>query len=105
MRCLHTTLLKTFGLLLALTTAAAAQDYPTRSPRLILPFAPGGSVDIVARIVAAKLGERLGKQVVVENRTGAGGIIATELVANAPADGHTLLLLSLAHAVNPWVYK
>ena len=98
-------LLRALGLILALTTAATAQDYPARSPRLILPFAPGGSVDIVARIVAAKLGDRLGKQVVVENRTGAGGIIATELVAKAHPDGYTLLLVSLAHAVNPWIYK
>jgi tripartite-type tricarboxylate transporter receptor subunit TctC len=97
--------LKAIALLLALSTTAAAQDYPARSPRLILPFAPGGSVDIVARLVAAKLGDRLGKQVVVENRTGAAGIIATELVANAAPDGYTLLLVSLAHAVNPWVYK
>ena len=99
------TLLKAFGLLLALTTAAAAQDYPTRPLRLLIPFAPGGSVDIVARIVATKLGERLGKQVMVDNRAGAGGIIATELAANAPPDGYTLLLVSLAHAVNPWIYK
>jgi len=102
---IRSTLLKAFGLLLALTTAAAAQDYPTRPLRLLLPFSPGGSVDIVARIVANKLGERLGKQVVVDNRPGAGGIIATELAANAPPDGHTLLLVSLAHAVNPWIYK
>jgi len=102
---LQLTLFKTFAVLLALATTAAAQDYPVRSPRLILPFAPGGSVDIVARTVAAKLGDRLGKQVVVENRTGAAGIIATELVANAAPDGYTLLLVSLAHAVNPHVYK
>lgn len=105
MRQLRATLLMTLGLLCAFTSTAAAQDYPARSPRLILPFAPGGSVDIVARSVAAKLGDRLGRQIVVENRTGAGGIIATELVANAPPDGYTLLLVSLAHAVNPWVYK
>jgi tripartite-type tricarboxylate transporter receptor subunit TctC len=73
--------------------------------RLIIPFSPGGSVDIVARIVANKLGERLGQQVVPDNRPGAGGIIATELAVKSPADGYTLLLVSLAHAVNPWVYK
>ena len=98
-------MLKAFGLLLAFTTVATAQEYPTKPLRLIIPFAPGGSVDIIARLAAQKLSERLGKQVVPENRAGAGGIIATELVINAPPDGHTLLLLSLAHAVNPWVYK
>jgi tripartite-type tricarboxylate transporter receptor subunit TctC len=99
------TLLRAFGLLLALTIAAAAQDYPTKPIRLIIPFAPGGSVDIVARLVATKLGDRLGQQVMADNRGGAGGIIATELAAKAAPDGYTLLLVSLAHAVNPWVYK
>jgi tripartite-type tricarboxylate transporter receptor subunit TctC len=98
-------LLRAFGLLLALTIAAAAQDYPTKPIRLIIPFAPGGSVDIVARLVATKLGDRLGQQVMADNRGGAGGIIATELAAKAAPDGYTLLLVSLAHAVNPWVYK
>ncbi len=102
---MRSTMLKAFGLLLAFTTVAAAQEYPTKPLRLIIPFAPGGSVDIIARLAAQKLSERLGKQVVPENRSGAGGIIATELVINAPPDGHTLLLVSLAHAVNPWVYK
>src|SRR5687767_11817632 len=102
---MRATFLKAFGLLIALTTAAAAQDYPTKPLRLIIPFAPGGSVDIVARLTAQKLGERLGKQVVAENRAGAGAVIGTELAIAAPPDGHTLLLVSLAHAVNPWVYK
>jgi tripartite-type tricarboxylate transporter receptor subunit TctC len=99
------TLLRAFGILLALTMAAAAQDYPAKTLRLIIPFAPGGSVDIVARLIATKLGERLGQQVTADNRGGAGGIIATELAAKAAPDGYTLLLVSLAHAVNPWVYK
>jgi tripartite-type tricarboxylate transporter receptor subunit TctC len=105
MRNLLSRLLKATALLLVLTTAAAAQDYPTRAVRLIIPFSPGGSVDLIARLVAARLGERLGQQVVADNRPGAGGIIATELAAKAPPDGYTLLLVSLAHAVNPWVYK
>jgi len=99
------TLLRAFGLLLALTTMAAAQDYPTRAVRLIIPFAPGGSVDIVARLIAAKLGDRLGQQVIPDNRPGAGGIIAMEQAVKAPADGYTMVLVSLAHAVNPSVYK
>lgn len=85
--------------------AAAAQDYPTRPVRLIVPFPPGGSNDLVGRLIATHLGEHLGKQVVVENRGGAGGVIGTEIVAKSPSDGHTLLVISLAHAINPWLYK
>ena len=98
-------LLKTIGLLLAVTTTAAAQDYPTRAVRLIIPFAPGGSVDIVARLVAAKLSDRLRQQVIPDNRGGAGGIIAMEQAVKAPADGYTIVLMSLAHAVSPSIYK
>ncbi len=99
------TFLKAFALLLALAVPAAAQDYPSKPLRLIIPFAPGGSVDIVARLAAQKLGDRLGKQVVAENRAGAGGMIGLELAIAAPPDGHTLVLVSLAHAVNPHVNK
>ena len=87
------------------TGLAAAQNYPTRPVRLIIPFPPGGSNDVVGRLIAIKLGDRLGKQVVVDNRSGAGGVIGTEAVAKAPPDGYTLLVVSLAHAVNPWLYK
>jgi tripartite-type tricarboxylate transporter receptor subunit TctC len=99
-------LLKTAGLLLALTTVAAAQEYPTKPVRLIIPFPPGGSNDVVGRLFATHLSERLGKQVIVDNRgAGAGGIVGTEVVANAPHDGYTIGIISLAHAVNPWLYK
>jgi tripartite-type tricarboxylate transporter receptor subunit TctC len=98
-------LLTAFGALLLLTTAATAQGYPTKPVRLIVPFPPGGSNDVVGRIVATQLGERLGKQVVVDNRGGAGGVLGTEAAANAPPDGYTLLVISLAHAVNPGLYK
>ena len=99
------TLLKAFALLLALTAPLAAQDYPTRPVRLIIPFAPGGSVDIVARLIATKLGDQLGQQVTPDNRAGAGGIIGAELAAKAAPDGYTLVLVSLAHTVNPHIYK
>jgi tripartite-type tricarboxylate transporter receptor subunit TctC len=105
MRTIHSLLLKGAGLLLALTTVAGAQEYPTKPVRLIIPFPPGGSNDVVGRLFATKLGDRLGKQVIVDNRGGAGGTIGTDLAANAPKDGYTLLIISLAHAVNPWLYK
>jgi tripartite-type tricarboxylate transporter receptor subunit TctC len=93
------------GLVLALTTAATAQEFPTKPVRIIVPFAPGGINDIVGRMVGTHLTERFGRQVIVENRPGAGGVVGTELVANSPKDGHTLLVVSIAHAVNPWLYK
>jgi tripartite-type tricarboxylate transporter receptor subunit TctC len=85
--------------------AAAAEDYPARPVRLIIPFPAGGSNDVVGRLVATYLGERFGRQLVVDNRSGAGGVIGTEAVAKSPPDGYTLLLISMAHAVNPWLYK
>src|SRR5258708_10697790 len=99
------------GLLLALTAAATAQDnnaakdYPNKPIRLIIPFPPGGSNDVVGRVIATSLGEALGKQVIVDNRSGAGGVIGTEVAANSPPDGYTILVISIAHAVNPWLYK
>jgi tripartite-type tricarboxylate transporter receptor subunit TctC len=105
MRYLPSRLLKAAGMVLALSTAVAAQDYPIKPVRLVIPFPPGGSNDIVGRLVATQLGEKLGKQVIVENRGGAGGVVATEMVSKAEADGYTLLMISLAHAVNPWLYK
>jgi len=101
---LHSLLLKTAGVLLALTTAAAAQQYPTKPIRLIIPFPPGGSNDVVGRLIAQQLTERLKRQIVVDNRAGAGGVIGTELASQAPKDGYTLLVVSIAHAVNPWLY-
>jgi tripartite-type tricarboxylate transporter receptor subunit TctC len=93
------------GIVLALTASVTAQDYPTKPVRIIVPFAPGGLNDVVGRMIAQHLTERFGRQVIVENRTGAGGVVGTELVANSPKDGHTLLIVSIAHAVNPWLYK
>jgi tripartite-type tricarboxylate transporter receptor subunit TctC len=102
---LHSFALKKAALLVALTAVAAAQDYPAKPVRLIIPFPPGGSNDVVGRMIATQLSEKLGKQVVVDNRAGAGGVIGTEIAANAPPDGYTLSIISLAHAVNPWLYK
>jgi tripartite-type tricarboxylate transporter receptor subunit TctC len=85
--------------------AAAQSDYPNRPIRLIIPFPPGGSNDVVGRVIAQHLGDELGKQVIVDNRGGAGGVIGTEQASHAPPDGYTLLVISLAHAVNPWLYK
>jgi tripartite-type tricarboxylate transporter receptor subunit TctC len=98
-------LLTAFGFVLALAAPAAAQEYPTKPVRVVVPFAPGGLNDIAARLFAQHLTERLGKQFVVDNRTGAGGVVGSELVANAPKDGYTLLIASIAHAVNPSLYK
>ena len=96
--------LATAAFILALAASVSAQDYPTKPIRMIIPFPPGGGSDVTGRVVATALGERLGKQVIVDNRAGAGGVIGSELAANAPKDGHTLLMVSLAHTVNPWLY-
>ncbi len=79
-----------------------AQDYPRKPLRLIVPFAPGGGNDTVARAIAQHLGARLGQPVIVDNRAGAGGVVGAELAAKSPADGYTLFLGGVgSHAVNP----
>jgi tripartite-type tricarboxylate transporter receptor subunit TctC len=94
------------GLLAVLASPGVAQqDYPNRPIRLIIPFPPGGSNDIVGRAIATQMSERLGKQVVVDNRTGASGLIGTELASKAAPDGYTILVISISHSVNPWLYK
>ena len=79
--------------------------YPSKPVRLIVPFAPGGSNDIMARITAQKLTESFGQQVIVDNRAGASGIVGTEIAAKAPPDGYTVLMMSLTLTVNPSLYK
>src|ERR1700681_4541523 len=86
---------------LACMSAAQAETYPERPIRLIVPFAAGGTVDIIARIVGARLSEIAGSKVVVDNRGGAGGVIGTEMAAQAPGDGYTLLLHSASITYHP----
>jgi tripartite-type tricarboxylate transporter receptor subunit TctC len=93
---------------LALASAAAAQDYPSKPVRIVVPFPPGGLVDTVARHLASRLPDALGQRgstVLVENRGGAAGTLGTGIVASAAPDGYTLLMVLDAHAVNPHVYK
>ena len=85
--------------------AAWAQPYPQRPIRLVVPYSAGGSTDTVARIVGQRLSERLGQQVVVDNRTGAGTLIATGIVAQAAPDGYTLLMATPPLAINPTLYR
>jgi len=92
------------AMLAASVTSAAAQQYPAKPIRMIIPSAPGGSNDVVGRPIATFLGERLGRQIIVDNRAGAGTMIGTELASKAPNDGYTLLIVSIAFAVNPWLY-
>lgn len=91
--------------LLMSAMSVAAQGYPDRPVRLIVGFPPGGAADILGRIAAQKLTEGLGQQVVVDNRGGAGGLIATEIAAKASADGYTLLFTSIPHVINPHLYR
>jgi len=93
-------------LTLAAVGSAHADTYPTKPIQMIVPQAPGGTNDIVARLVAADLSQRLGQQVVVENRPGAGGNIGTQAAARATADGYTLLMtISSTQAINPSLYR
>jgi tripartite-type tricarboxylate transporter receptor subunit TctC len=83
---------------------AWAQTYPSRPVRLIVPLAPAGASDILARLIGQWLSERLGQQFVIDNRPGGGGNIGTEAVVRAPADGYTLLLVSALNAINATLY-
>jgi tripartite-type tricarboxylate transporter receptor subunit TctC len=108
----HTALLQIPGMLfIALgfcvlpASAAATENYPTRPIRVIVPFAPGGGTDMVARVIAPRLAERLGRPVVVDNRGGAGAVIGTTIAARATPDGYTLLVCDTAHTIQPVLQK
>jgi tripartite-type tricarboxylate transporter receptor subunit TctC len=105
-------LVKTIGLLLAVSTLLilptalfAADAYPGRPVRLIIPFPPGGSNDIVGRLMAAKLSDRLGKQVIADNRGGAGGVLGMEMAAKSDPDGYTLIIISSAYTVSSALFR
>ena len=91
--------------LLAAPPAVFAQSYPAKSVRIVVSWPPGGSNDVVARVVAQRLTESLGQQFIVENRAGATGTIGSDLVAKSPPDGYTILVNSATHVANPHVYK
>jgi len=85
--------------------AAQAQDYPTKPVKWVVPYPPGGTTDILARLIGQYLSEHLGQQFVIDNRPGAGNNIGTEVVANAPPDGYTVLLVNPANGINATLYK
>lgn len=91
-------------ILTAMTTANAA-DYPTKAIKWIVPYPPGGTTDVLARLMAQSLSEKLGQQVIVENKPGAGNNIGTEFVINAAPDGYTMLLVNPANGINATLYK
>ena len=91
--------------LATLSLCAGAAEYPAKQMRMLIPFQPGGATDILARVVATHLTQAWGQQVVAENRPGANGIIAAEILTKSPPDGHTLLFVAMGHAINSLIYK
>ena len=82
-----------------------AQTYPSKPVKLVVPFAPGGFTDVVARILGQRLSVAMGQQFVIENKAGAGSIIGTDFVAKSAPDGYTLVMVSTTHVISPWIYK
>ena len=93
------------GLLLFATSALAAENFPSRTVRFIVPFTPGSATDVLARTLGQKLGEQWNQQVIVDNRVGAGSVVGTDLAAKSAPDGYTLLMVSASHAVNATLYS
>ncbi len=87
------------------TTSACAQDFPARAVKIVVPFPPGGTTDILARILASELQQRWGKPVIVENHSGASGTIYSEQLARTPPDGYTLMVTATHHVINPALFK
>src|SRR3954463_1812084 len=86
-------------------TTAAAQEYPSKAIRFMVPFPPGTATDALARAIGPKLNEMWGQPVVVENRPGAGSVVGTSVVAQPPADGYSILMVSASHAINATLYS
>lgn len=107
MKPVHQSALLGIALALALGAAgtASAQGYPNKPVKLIVPFAPGGFTDVVARILGQKLSVAMGQQFIIENKAGAGSTIGTDFVAKAAPDGYTLVMISTTHVISPWIYK
>src|ERR1044071_2450133 len=105
MNLLRFIVLATASFLFAGATAQAQDAYPNKPVRMIIPFAPGGPADIIARLVAQKMTEEFGKQFYVENHAGAGGNIGAGVAARAPADGYNIMLTSQVTVINPHLYK
>jgi tripartite-type tricarboxylate transporter receptor subunit TctC len=97
-------LLGTVGLIVVAGFCTAADDYPSKTVRIVVAYAPGGGNDLIARVLSKRLSETLGKTVFVDNRPGATGIIGTEMVAKSAPDGYTLILADTPHVTNPYVY-
>jgi len=93
------------ALLASFALPVQAQQYPSKPVRIVVPFAPGGGSDFIARFMAQRLTETLGSQVIVENKPGAGGVLGIELGVKSPADGYTLTLIASSYTVNPSIYK
>src|SRR2546422_7855114 len=93
-----------FIVALAASGAAAAQAFPSRAVTIVVPYPPGGLIDIVARIIQPRMAAELGQSVVIENRSGAGGNVGAEWVARATPDGHTLLLANPSLGISPTMY-